>query len=346
MGECLISRRGGEAYKLPVLNTEYPQDVTVKQSASGSATFSVLIAEDGVPKEYTYQWYENGEAISGATNTIYTKTGITSSVTAGSYTIFCRVYNKAGYVDSRHATLTVQNYYPTISGSYTFTEQDDINHNWTIKVTSSTQLVFDDSVDVNISVVGGGAGGAGGTGGDAGGAGGGGGKVKNSTITLLAGTYTATIGSRGTGGSVGGNGTAGGSSSFVSSDGSVNISANGGAAKGGGAGGSGTGVAGTKGAAGTYLFGDSSQKRYGASGGGGGAKQKCSGGAGGADYGGKGGTGAYPGVGATAGSSVSTANTGSGGGGGGGAYNDATYQGNAAKGGNGSAGVIFIRNAR
>lgn len=349
MGECLISRRGGEAYKLPVLDTMYPQDVTVKQSASGSATFSVVIEEDGIPKEYTYQWYENGQEISGATNATYTKTGITSNVTAGSYIIFCRVFNKAGYVDSRHATLIVQNYYPTISGSYTFTEKDDANHNWTIKITSSTNITLNDDIDVNISVVGGGAGGSGGTTGDAAGKGGGGGKVINNTTTLTAGTYTATIGAAGKGGSVDGNGTSGGSSSFVSSDKSISISASGGAVNDGGAAGGGTGFSGTKGADGTYLFGDSSQKRYGACGGGGGAKQKGSGGAGGADYGGKGGTGAYPGVDATKGANADTStitHTGSGGGGGGGAYNDATYQGNAAAGGNGSAGVIFIRNAR
>ena len=59
MGECLIVRRGGQAYKLPVLSENYPQDVTIVASANGSAGFSVQIAEPGNPAEYTYKWQRN-----------------------------------------------------------------------------------------------------------------------------------------------------------------------------------------------------------------------------------------------------------------------------------------------
>lgn len=44
MGECLITRRGGENYELPVLNASYPKDVSVVVGADASASFSVNIA--------------------------------------------------------------------------------------------------------------------------------------------------------------------------------------------------------------------------------------------------------------------------------------------------------------
>lgn len=72
MGECLISRRGGEAYKLPILNASYPKDVTAIASANGTASFSIAIEEHGKPTDYTYQWYVNGKAVSGAINANYT----------------------------------------------------------------------------------------------------------------------------------------------------------------------------------------------------------------------------------------------------------------------------------
>lgn len=51
MGECLITRRGGEAYELPVLNSAYPANVTVVQAANASASFSVQITTPGKPAE-------------------------------------------------------------------------------------------------------------------------------------------------------------------------------------------------------------------------------------------------------------------------------------------------------
>ena len=91
MGECLISRRGGESYKLPTLDSSYPKDVTVTAALSGSTSFSVSIAEHGKPAEYTYQWYFDGKAVSGATGSTYT---ISDLKTAGSHTIYCEVGNK------------------------------------------------------------------------------------------------------------------------------------------------------------------------------------------------------------------------------------------------------------
>ena len=107
MGECFITRRNSDPlYQLPVLNSSYPANASVSYAygSSTSATFSVSIATAGVPDSYTYQWYVNNGAVSGATSSSYTKTGLNE---AGAYTVYCKVTNKAGTVTSRTATLTV-----------------------------------------------------------------------------------------------------------------------------------------------------------------------------------------------------------------------------------------------
>ena len=73
---------------------------------------------DGKPAEYTYQWYVNNSAVSGATSSTYTKTGLTSVDT---YSVYCNVTNKAGTVKSRVATLAVKSTKPiyTYSGNST-----------------------------------------------------------------------------------------------------------------------------------------------------------------------------------------------------------------------------------
>lgn len=118
MGECLITRRGGENYKLPILNANYPQDVstTVVKGNTGSATFLVDISEPGNPAVYTYQWYVNGVAVEGANGSGYTKDDLTET---GTYTVYCEVTNKKGTVSSRIATLEVnQNYTPVLDANY------------------------------------------------------------------------------------------------------------------------------------------------------------------------------------------------------------------------------------
>lgn len=85
--------------KTPVLDASYPQNVSVTDAGT-STTLSVVIAEEGRPNEYTYQWYYDGSAVSGATSASYTRT-----VAFGSHTAYCVVTNKAGSVTSRTATL-------------------------------------------------------------------------------------------------------------------------------------------------------------------------------------------------------------------------------------------------
>ena len=139
MGECLIVRRGGESYELPVLSASYPKDVTVTAAAGASASFSISITTPGRPAEYTYQWYRNGAAVSGGTAASLTLTGLTAAAT---YSVYCKVTNKAGSVNSRTATLTVRSYLPTYT--YTGSQQliDEGNFNWRLRLLTSGTLAF------------------------------------------------------------------------------------------------------------------------------------------------------------------------------------------------------------
>ena len=207
MGECLIVRRGGESYELPTLDASYPKDVTVAAAANGSASFSVSITTPGRPAEYTYQWYRNGAAVSGGTTASLTLTGLTAAAT---YSVYCKVTNKAGSVNSRTATLTVRSYLPTYT--YTGSQQliDEGNFNWRLRLLTSGTLAFShlgsaESSGAQVFLVGGG-GGAGGFG-----AGGGGGYTRTVTVALATGTgYSIIVGA---GGAAGGN--AGGDSSAL-----------------------------------------------------------------------------------------------------------------------------------
>ena len=142
MGECLITRRGGEAHKLPVLDTSYPKDsnLTIIKGNSTSATFTVVIAEAGSPAEYTYKWYVNGSLVSGANLSSYTKTDLTDT---GTYTVYCEVINKAGTVTSRIATLKVTQHYTPV-----------LNSNYPANVTSVEQASFSATFNVAIATAG------------------------------------------------------------------------------------------------------------------------------------------------------------------------------------------------
>lgn len=96
--------------KLPVLDASYPQDVSASE-VGASATFKVIIAEDGKPSEYSYQWYYDETAVSGATKSNYTL-----NIAYGSHSVYCIVTNKAGSVKSRTATLAGTKLYLYKSG--------------------------------------------------------------------------------------------------------------------------------------------------------------------------------------------------------------------------------------
>lgn len=106
-------------YYTPVLNGSYPANATV--TLGNSVTSKVKISTAGNPASYTYQWYKNGSAVSGATGSSYT---FTVSAT-GTTTVYCKVTNSAGTVTSRTATISVtgldlfrKGEYSTVSGVF------------------------------------------------------------------------------------------------------------------------------------------------------------------------------------------------------------------------------------
>lgn len=176
-----------------------------------SASFSISITTPGRPAEYTYQWYRNGAAVSGGTAASLTLTGLTAATT---YSVYCKVTNKAGSVNSRTAILTVRSYLPTYT--YTGSHQliDEGNFNWRLRLLTSGTLTFSyvgsaGTQGAQAFLVGGGGGG-----GDFG-AGGGGGYTKTAAVpTLSVGTgYSVVVGAGGAAGNGQGySGPAGGNS--------------------------------------------------------------------------------------------------------------------------------------
>ena len=183
MGECVNLRRGGKKKSLPILNANYPADVTVEYG--GSATFKIEIAEHGYPEEYTYQWYQDGSPMSGYTESTLHYPLL---IIGGTFNIRCDVTNKKGTVQSRTATLIVGSALPnyTFSGSSHWLV-DDGNGNWRLFIDTSGTLRFSNrGTDINgidVFLVGGGAGGRSSFALGFGGGGGGGGYTK--TVTKI-----------------------------------------------------------------------------------------------------------------------------------------------------------------
>ncbi len=336
-----------ETKGLPVLDAALPADITV--AATNSATFKVCIVKDGTPKEYTYQWYEDGKAISGATSDTYVRS--TTKSDGGTHLIYCIVTNKAGTVTSRTATLTVDDSAfraPKFSYNDSYSLTDDSGESiqqgalvgdWMLTLKTSGTLHFSDlgsaAKGIEVFLCGGGGNGGRGHAWSGGGGGGGGYTANKTTNVSVDQNYPITIGGSG------GNTTAFSTTAQAGENG---------ADSGTGAdaagttypGGSGTGKGGTGGASrinatdgqdGVYAFNGSSGIKYGAGGGGGkGVDDNY-------PYIGKGGvTGGGSGTDdQNSDKSNGVANTGGGGGGG----NPKTKTG-----GTGGSGVVIIRNKR
>jgi hypothetical protein len=94
---------GLQGYKPEPPTITQPASVTV--TLGQTATFSVTATSPG-PGAITYQWYENGVAISGATSSSYTTPPTTAGESGAVFTVV--VSNTVGSVTSSPATLTVQ----------------------------------------------------------------------------------------------------------------------------------------------------------------------------------------------------------------------------------------------
>ncbi len=92
---------GFQGYKSEASTITQPTSVTV--TLGQTATFSVTATGTGV---MTYQWYENGIAIPGATSNSYTTSPTTAGDSGAVFTV--TVSNSVGSVTSAPAALTVQ----------------------------------------------------------------------------------------------------------------------------------------------------------------------------------------------------------------------------------------------
>ncbi len=142
--------------------TTHPSDVIVKEGAS--PTFTV-VATDGNPETYTYQWYysatnsnASGTAItastSGATNSGYTAATLTLAnidKSWDSYYVFCAVSNGQYTVKSNPAKITISDSTPptkpTFVIKFTSDDTEHTNGNWTNKETY-TQISSTDETGV------------------------------------------------------------------------------------------------------------------------------------------------------------------------------------------------------
>ncbi len=106
----LINVTAGVAATAPTFTTQ-PTGQTL--AAGSSATFSA--AATGTPPP-TFQWAKNGTAIAGATNPVYTLTGV-QSADAGLYTAIAT--NSAGSTTSNAAQLTVTVANPAVAPAFT-----------------------------------------------------------------------------------------------------------------------------------------------------------------------------------------------------------------------------------
>lgn len=217
--------------KTPILDSAYPADVSILNGES--ATFQVIITEDGMPAAYTYQWYVDGEAVIGETRASFT---YTAPEDATNYTksISCAIANSAGTVWSRGAALNVKSHIPefTYTGSYEVVNDSDgasseTDVNWKVRLLTSGKLRFTDlrgaKDGIDVFLVGGGGGGSCGswfdpsTGVDGRSGGGGGYTNTRRAVQVNKNTaYNIIVGAGGSGGTVNnpGGGTGGESSAF------------------------------------------------------------------------------------------------------------------------------------
>ena len=100
---------------------------------------------DGYPASYTYQWYVNGSAVSGATGASYTR----NNTSVGSYTVYCKITNGAGSVQSRTATVTTTVMYLYNNGN----QCTSVTGGWSSSTGGGITISFDSS-KINIDVTG------------------------------------------------------------------------------------------------------------------------------------------------------------------------------------------------
>ena len=222
MGEMFIVNGAGGASgssSKMVLNEAYPQDLTIMESSSGKANLSVEFLE-GDAANFTYQWYMDNNAITGATSRIYSY----ACTEVCNHNFYCMVSNGSKTIKTRTSQVKVITCLPTFTygGNYELKRESN-RYNWYMRLFTTGALKFTDfgntankGLDIYL-VGGGGSGGSRSSGGSNFGSGGSGGyntTVKGYIDTKLNTSYTATIGGGGAAVSGTTNGNAGGTTAI------------------------------------------------------------------------------------------------------------------------------------
>jgi len=100
--EILAIRNAGAAGRCKIPPSILVQPISQRVTAGSNATFTVTTAGSPLLR---YQWLRHGQALSGATNSVYTITNVSTRSSPGSYS--CRVTNLFGSATSSNAVLTV-----------------------------------------------------------------------------------------------------------------------------------------------------------------------------------------------------------------------------------------------
>lgn len=110
---CVITNKAGSVKTrtatltvnaLPKLDSSKIVNATI--AIGEPKNYSVSISEHGYPETYSYQWYQDGVKISGATSSSYSY----SPSSGGNHTLYCEVTNTAGTVKSKTATIKTRLY--------------------------------------------------------------------------------------------------------------------------------------------------------------------------------------------------------------------------------------------
>lgn len=90
----------------PIITTQ-----PVGGTITDSQTKTLTVVADGLGSTLSYQWYNNGAAISGATATSYTF----DPTSTGTFAFYCRVHGFSGYTDTSSVNVVVNSAAPTIT---------------------------------------------------------------------------------------------------------------------------------------------------------------------------------------------------------------------------------------
>jgi hypothetical protein len=157
---CVVSNEAGSTtsnsakltvrYEM-VLNSSYPQNVTVNNAET--ASFTVSISTAGNPAEYTYQWYKNDNVISGATAESYTTPTLYYVSDNGNKYKCVVTHTATGRTKtSREATLTVSGYAPSINtqpASQTIDEGGDVTFTVGVTVGNPSETSYQWQISTN-----------------------------------------------------------------------------------------------------------------------------------------------------------------------------------------------------